>query len=59
MLLVEIERTPTLESHFRNCLEVGRIDNLVANDEDGAALVRCDSPAEQWSILWPKLRRYY
>ncbi|TDD21855.1 glycosyltransferase family 39 protein [Kribbella turkmenica] len=59
VLLVGIERSPALEAQFRNCTAVGRIDNFVDNDEDGAALVRCDSPAEPWSALWPKLRRYY
>jgi len=59
VLLVEIERSPTFEAHFRGCEQVGTIDNIVSNDEDGAALVRCDSPAEPWSTLWPKLRRYY
>ncbi|WP_433169064.1 ArnT family glycosyltransferase [Kribbella sp. CA-247076] len=59
VLLVEIERSPALEGHFRNCVPVGTIDNIVDNEEDGAALVRCDSPAEPWSTLWPKLRRYY
>jgi hypothetical protein len=59
VLLVELERTPSLEAHFRGCEQVGTIDNIVSNDEDGAALVRCDSPAEPWSTLWPKLRRYY
>jgi 4-amino-4-deoxy-L-arabinose transferase-like glycosyltransferase len=59
VLLVEIERSPTLEAHFKECEQVGTIDNIVSNDEDGTALVLCDSPAEPWSTLWPKLRRYY
>jgi 4-amino-4-deoxy-L-arabinose transferase-like glycosyltransferase len=59
VLLVEIERSPAYEGHFRGCEQVGTVDNVVANDEDGAAIVRCDSPAEPWSSLWPKLRRYY
>ena len=59
VLLVEIERSPSFEAHFRGCEQVATIDNIVANDEDGAAVVRCDSPAEPWSTLWPKLRRYY
>jgi hypothetical protein len=59
VLLVEIERSPSFEAHFHGCEQVATIDNIVANDEDGAALVRCDSPAEPWSTLWPKLRRYY
>jgi 4-amino-4-deoxy-L-arabinose transferase-like glycosyltransferase len=59
VLLVEIERNPSFEEHFRGCEQVGTIDNIVSNDEDGAALVRCDSPAEPWSTLWPKLRHYY
>ncbi|MFG1813369.1 ArnT family glycosyltransferase [Kribbella sp. NPDC049174] len=59
VLLVEIERNPSFEAHFRGCEQVATIDNIVSNDEDGAALVRCDSPAEPWSTLWPKLRRYY
>ncbi|TCO18051.1 4-amino-4-deoxy-L-arabinose transferase-like glycosyltransferase [Kribbella steppae] len=59
VLLVEIERSPAFEAQFRGCEQVATIDNIVSNDEDGAALVRCDSPAEPWSTLWPKLRRYY
>jgi len=59
VLLVEIERIPSLEAHFRGCEQVGAIDNIVSNDEDGAPLVRCGSPAEPWSTLWPKLRHYY
>jgi 4-amino-4-deoxy-L-arabinose transferase-like glycosyltransferase len=59
VLLIEIERTPIFETHFRNCSQVGTIDAIVSNDEDGTALVLCDGPAEPWSTLWPKLRRYY
>ena len=59
VLLIEIQRTPIFETHFRNCSQVGTIDAIVANDEDGTALVLCDGPAEPWSTLWPKLRRYY
>ncbi|TCO51426.1 dolichyl-phosphate-mannose-protein mannosyltransferase [Kribbella antiqua] len=59
VLLVEMERTPSFETHFNRCRQVGTIDNIVSNDEDGTALVLCDSPAEPWSTLWPKLRRYY
>ncbi|WP_350276515.1 glycosyltransferase family 39 protein [Kribbella sp. HUAS MG21] len=59
VLLVEIERTPIFESHFRDCKEVGTVDSIVSNDEDGTALVLCAGPAEPWSTLWPKIRRYY
>jgi 4-amino-4-deoxy-L-arabinose transferase-like glycosyltransferase len=59
VLLVEIERTPSFEANFRSCSQVGTIDNIVSNDEDGTALVLCDGPTEPWSTLWPKLRRYY
>jgi hypothetical protein len=59
VLLVEIERMSILESHFTSCRQVGAIDNIVDNDEDGAALVLCEAPAEPWSTLWPKLRHYY
>ncbi|MFI6677483.1 ArnT family glycosyltransferase [Kribbella sp. NPDC050470] len=59
VLLVELERSPAYEAHFRDCSEVGTIDNIVSNDEDGAALVLCAGPAEPWSTLWPKLRHYY
>ena len=41
VLLVEIERTPSFEAHFRDCSQVGTIDNIVSNDEDGTALVLC------------------
>ena len=59
VLLVEIERTPSFEANFRDCSQVGTIDNIVSNDEDGTALVLCSAPTEPWSTLWPKLRRYY
>ena len=59
VVLVEIERTPIFESHFRNCSRVGTVDNIVSNDEGGAPIMLCDGPAEPWSTLWPKLRRYY
>ncbi|MEI8406375.1 MULTISPECIES: ArnT family glycosyltransferase [unclassified Kribbella] len=59
VLLVGMGRTPSFEAYFRDCEQVGTIDNIVSNDEDGTMLVRCDSPAEPWSTLWPKLRRYY
>ena len=59
VLLVESGRTPSFENHFRNCSEVGTVDNIVSNDEDGTALVLCDGTVEPWSALWPQLRRYY
>ncbi|MEV0804309.1 glycosyltransferase family 39 protein [Kribbella sp. NPDC050281] len=59
VVLVEQERSPTFEAHFRDCEQVGTIDNIVSNDEDGTALVLCDSPGAPWSTLWPDLRRYY
>jgi 4-amino-4-deoxy-L-arabinose transferase-like glycosyltransferase len=59
ILLVEQNRTPSLEQHFRDCSQVGTIDNIVSNDEDGTALVLCAGTTEPWSTLWPKLRRYY
>ncbi|HWD82009.1 MAG TPA: glycosyltransferase family 39 protein [Kribbella sp.] len=59
VLLVELERTPIFESHFRDCKQVGTIDSIVSNDEDGTALVLCAAPAEPWSTLWPKVRQYY
>ena len=59
VLLVELERTPIFESYFRDCEQVGTIDNIVANDEGGTALVLCSAPAEAWSTLWPKVRQFY
>jgi 4-amino-4-deoxy-L-arabinose transferase-like glycosyltransferase len=59
VLLVQIERSADLESHFEDCRQVATVDSLVANDEDGTALVLCSAPAEPWSTLWPKLRRFY
>ncbi|RZT17587.1 4-amino-4-deoxy-L-arabinose transferase-like glycosyltransferase [Kribbella sp. VKM Ac-2569] len=59
VLLVEIERNPGLESHFRDCKQVGTVDSIVSNDEDGTALVLCAAPAEPWSTLWPKIRQFY
>jgi 4-amino-4-deoxy-L-arabinose transferase-like glycosyltransferase len=59
VLLVESERSLGFEEHFQSCTQVGTVDNIVSNDEDGAAIVQCAGPTEPWSILWPKLRRYY
>jgi hypothetical protein len=59
VLVIGVARSSPYAANFRGCEQVGTIDNLVANDEDGATLLRCDSPAEPWSTLWPKLRRYY
>ncbi|TCC01306.1 ArnT family glycosyltransferase [Kribbella soli] len=59
VLLVEIERNPGLESHFRDCNQVGTVDSIVSNDEDGTALVLCAGAAEPWSTLWPKIRQFY
>ncbi|TCC25433.1 ArnT family glycosyltransferase [Kribbella speibonae] len=59
VLLVEIERNPGFESHFRDCNQVGTVDSIVSNDEDGTALVLCSAPAEPWSTLWPKVRQFY
>jgi hypothetical protein len=46
-------------SHFRNCQQIGTIHAIVSNDEDGTTLLLCEAPAEPWSTLWPKLRRFY
>ncbi|MFI5695461.1 ArnT family glycosyltransferase [Kribbella sp. NPDC051586] len=59
VLLVELQRTPAFEAHFQNCKQVGTVDAIVSNDEDGTALVLCERPAEPWSTLWPKLRQFY
>ena len=59
VLLIELERTPIFESHFRDCRQVGTVDSIVSNDEDGTSLVLCASPAEPWSKVWPKIRQYY
>jgi hypothetical protein len=59
VLVIGVARGTPYAANFRGCEQVRTIDNIVANDEDGATLLRCDSPAEQWSTLWPKLRRYY
>jgi hypothetical protein len=59
VLLVEQERTPRFEAHFRDCNQVGTVDSIVSNDEDGTALVLCAGPSESWSTLWPKIRLYY
>ncbi|MEU4194127.1 glycosyltransferase family 39 protein [Kribbella sp. NPDC026611] len=59
VLLIELNRTPRFESHFRNCTQIGTINSLVSNDEDGTALVLCDAPTEPWSALWPKLKTFY
>lgn len=59
VLLIELDRTPRFETYFRNCTQVGKIDSIVSNDEDGTALVLCDGPTEPWSTLWPKVRQFY
>ncbi|MFF0268355.1 ArnT family glycosyltransferase [Kribbella sp. NPDC004536] len=59
VLIVELERTPIFESYFRDCKQVGTVQSIVSNDEDGTALVLCAGPAESWSTLWPKIRQYY
>ncbi|WP_406055734.1 ArnT family glycosyltransferase [Kribbella sp. NBC_00889] len=59
VVLVEQERSPTFEALFRDCEQVGTVENIVSNDEDGTALVLCDSPGAPWSTLWPDLRHYY
>lgn len=59
VLLVEIERNPGFESYFRDCKQVGTVDSIVSNDEDGTALVLCSEPGEPWSTLWPKIRQFY
>lgn len=59
VLLIQIERSPALESHFPNCHQLTTLKNPVPNEEDGTAIVRCDAPTTPWSTLWPQLRRYY
>jgi hypothetical protein len=61
VLLVAQERNPAYESNFTNCTQVATFDNTfdVDNEEQGTALVLCDSPAGPWSVIWPELRRYY
>ncbi|HEY3562750.1 MAG TPA: glycosyltransferase family 39 protein [Kribbella sp.] len=59
VLIVELERTPIFESYFRDCNQVGTVNSIVSNDEDGTALVLCAAPAEPWSTLWPKIRQFY
>ncbi len=59
VLLVEIERNPGFESYFRDCNQVGTVDSIVSNDEDGTALVLCAGTGEPWSTLWPKIRQFY
>ncbi|GAA1672952.1 glycosyltransferase family 39 protein [Kribbella yunnanensis] len=59
VLLIQIERSPTLESNFPNCHLLTTVQNPVANEEDGTTLVRCDAPITPWPTLWPHVRRYY
>ncbi|MGW6196450.1 ArnT family glycosyltransferase [Kribbella sp. NPDC055110] len=59
VLLVEIERNRGFESYFKDCNQVGTVDSIVSNDEDGTALVLCAGPADAWSTLWPKIRQFY
>ncbi|MFB6723306.1 ArnT family glycosyltransferase [Kribbella sp. NPDC056345] len=59
VLLLQIERSPALESHFPNCHQLTTLQNPVTNDEHGTTLVRCNAPTTPWSTLWPQLRRYY
>ncbi len=59
VLLIQIERSPALESNFPNCHQLTTLQNPVTNDEHGTTLVRCNAPTTPWSTLWPQLRRYY
>ncbi|WP_405058452.1 glycosyltransferase family 39 protein [Kribbella sp. NBC_01505] len=59
VLLIELERNPALESHFPNCRQLTTLTTPTHNEENGAALVRCDTPTTPWPTLWPQLRRYY
>jgi hypothetical protein len=61
VLLVEQERQAQYERHFTNCTQVGTVENTAGadNEEQGTALVLCQSSAAPWSQTWPNLRRYY
>jgi 4-amino-4-deoxy-L-arabinose transferase-like glycosyltransferase len=61
VVLVSQQRSPQYEAHFGTCTEAARVDNGhdVDNEEQGAYVLRCTGPVEPWSMLWPKLRRYY
>ncbi|MET0134943.1 MAG: glycosyltransferase family 39 protein [Kibdelosporangium sp.] len=43
------------------CRQVAVHDNGIGleNEEQGTPVRVCDSPAEPWSQVWPKLRRFY
>ncbi len=61
VLLVEQERQAQYERHFTNCTQLGTEENTAGadNEEQGTALVLCQSSAAPWSQTWPNLRRYY
>lgn len=49
-----------LHQLFATCTSAGRIDNHLglANEEQGKTIWRCDSPADTWTALWPRIRHY-
>jgi hypothetical protein len=49
-----------LDSHFRGCQLQTRITNPagVPNDEKGAGVWSCTSPAQPWHLEWRSLRHY-
>ncbi|GAA0588148.1 hypothetical protein HPO96_12235 [Kribbella sandramycini] len=59
VLLIQLERSPALESNFPNCRLLTTFTSPVANTEQNTTLLRCDPPTTPWSTLWPTLRRFY
>jgi 4-amino-4-deoxy-L-arabinose transferase-like glycosyltransferase len=61
ILLVHYPENQTIDHHFRDCREVGRVDNGLGleNDEQGAVIRVCSGTDAPWSRIWPDLRHFY
>ncbi|MDI2126933.1 ArnT family glycosyltransferase [Yinghuangia seranimata] len=61
LIVAKKDKIARQESHFTDCRQVGLVDNGhgVDNEEQHAVVLLCAGPAEPWSTLWPKLRKYY
>ncbi len=61
VLLIHPAPYPKVESAFRDCREVARVDNGhgLANQEQHAPILLCAGTVAPWSELWPRLRHFY
>jgi 4-amino-4-deoxy-L-arabinose transferase-like glycosyltransferase len=48
-------------SELTGCVLKAKHDNGIGldNDEQGTRIWLCGGPAQAWSVIWPRLRRYY